>query len=109
MIKKKKPVKKTDNELWKSVDERIKYVQYIFVNHAEERQAQRGIDDLTVINILENKGNARRRRNKSKDKYESGYDDWNYCIEGYDHNSDKIRIVISFNINNMLIITVIKI
>jgi len=105
----KKPPKKTDRELWCVVGEKIKGTEYVFTRHAEGRQAQRQIDDLTVLNILENNGNARRKRNKKKDEYRSGHDDWNYCIEGYDHDNKKIRIIISFDSDYMLIITVINI
>jgi hypothetical protein len=35
--------------------------------------------------------------------------DWNYCIEGYDVDEQKIRIIISFDANLMLIITVMRI
>ena len=78
-------------------------------SQSEKRQVQRDIDDLTVINILENNGNSRRRRNKQKDKYLFGCEDWNYCIEGYDSDDRKIRVIISFDSDQMLIITVMRI
>lgn len=109
MAKSEKPTKKTDAEIWILINEKIKDVNYIFVDHAEQRKAERDVSDLTVINILENNGNARRKRNKSKDKYQPGYLDWNYCIEGYDQDNKKIRVIISFNSSDMLIITVIRI
>jgi hypothetical protein len=49
----------------------------------------------------------KRKRNKSKDTYTPGYKDWNYCIEGNDFDGQKIRIIISFDGELMLVITVI--
>lgn len=101
-----RPTKKTDHDLYKQIEQRIKTGDYVFTTHAKQRQQKRVISDLTVLNILET--NYRRKRNKIKDSYTEGHKDWNYCIEGSDDDENKIRIIISFDDNLMLIITVIR-
>src|SRR3989344_9622201 len=98
-----KPTKKTDKELWTLIAEKINGGEYIFLSHAKKRQKDRQITDIDVLDILENKGNRRRRRNKSKDSYTKGYQDWNYCVEGNAlSGKEKLRIIISFDNQAML-------
>lgn len=83
--------------------------EYVFLSHAKKRQKDRNINDLTVLNILENKADYKRQRNKAKYIYTPGKTDWNYCIEGIDLDDDnKVRVILSFNEFNLLIITVIR-
>lgn len=108
-----KPSKKTDQELFSLIEQKIKERNYIFVKHAKERQQQRNISDLDVLNILEGKSGYERKRNKSKDSYESNYihekpQDWKYCIEGKDIDGKKVRIILTFTDDLMPIITVIN-
>lgn len=108
-----KPSKKADQELFALIEQKIKEKNYLFAKHAKERQKQRNISDLDVLNILEGKVGYSRKRNKSKDSYESGsvYEkpqDWKYCIEGTDIDERKIRIILTFTDNLMPIITVIN-
>lgn len=112
MAKKKKvskPTKKSDEELFDLMEKKLKSGDYIFMPHAKQRQKDRKVSDLEVLDILEGKKDRGRKRNKSKDKYEQGRQDWNYCIEGKNLDEEKIRIVISFNEDLMPIITVIRI
>jgi hypothetical protein len=101
-----KPTKKIDKELWNLIELKIKNTEYVFLTHAKKRQIDRAIADIDILNLLENKKG--RKRNKSKDTYTSGYEDWNYCIEGVDLDNKKIRVIISFNSELMLVITVIR-
>jgi len=103
-----KPNKKNDKELWSSLAEAILRGNYIFKSHAKQRLKDRDILDIDVLDILENKENRTRKRNKRKDTYTSGYKDWNYCIEGASLDEDKIRIIVSFDEQLMLVITVIR-
>lgn len=103
------PVKKTDHELWTIIENRIAETNYIISSHAKKRQIDRSISDIDVLDILENKKDRKRKRNKKKDIYIEGYLDWNYCIEGQDLDGEnKIRIIISFDESNLLLITVIR-
>ncbi len=109
----KKPSKKTDQELFTLIEQNIKEKNYIFVKHAKERQQQRNISDLDVLNILKNKPGSDRKRNKSKDSYESSHvhekqQDWKYCIEGKDIDEKRVRIILTFTDDQMPIITVIN-
>ena len=105
----KNPNKKTDTELYNLIIERIRDGDYVFLTHAKQRLIDRNILDIDVISILEGRKGYSRKRNKSKDKYENGMQDWNYCFEGCNADSEKIRIIISFDNNLLLlIITVIK-
>lgn len=108
-VRQEKPTKRTDKELWQLIAEKIGNGNYLLLKHAKKRQKDRNISDVDVLDILENKNKRERKRNKIKDKYIDGYQDWNYCIEGYDLDGDKkIRIIISFDIELMLIVTVIR-
>ena len=104
-----KPDKKTDIELFKLLEEKIKSGKYIFLKHAKIRQQERQILDIEVLDILEGKKGRNRRRNHIKDQYTIGYQDWNYCIEGTDLDENSIRIIISFMNDLVPIITVIRI
>lgn len=103
-----KPDKKNDKELWSLISEKILNGDFLFLEHAKKRLTDRNVIDLDVLDILENKENRKRKRNKKKDTYISGCQDWNYCIEGYGLDNKTIRIIISFNKDLMLIITVIR-
>ena len=104
----------TDKELFTLIEQKIKEKNYIFVKHAKERQQQRKISDIDVLNILEGKTGYDRKRNKKKDSYESQYvyekpQDWKYCIEGKDIDGKDVRIILTFIDDFMPIITVIDI
>jgi hypothetical protein len=104
-----KPIKKSDKELWALIENNITNGNYIFLSHAKKRQKDRKITDIDVLDILENKEKRKRERNKRKDSYSAGFSDWKYCIEGFDLNEEhKIRIIVSFEKLNLLIITVIR-
>lgn len=110
----KKPPKKTDTELFALIEEKIQEGKYIFKVHAKERQTQRNISQLDVLNILEGKKSFGRKRNKRKDSYDSNFiyekpQDWKYCIEGKDIDNKDVRIILTFTDDFMLIITVIDI
>jgi hypothetical protein len=105
---KKKPDKKNDAELWKLIPEKISSLDYLFVDHAKDRLKTRKILDIEVLDILENKAGRNRKRNKSKDIYNPDRSDWNYCIEGFGLDHEKIRIIISFDESLLLVITAIR-
>ena len=80
--------------------------EYIFKKHSRQRLKDREITDIEVLNILEGKKGRKRHRNKEKYKYEIVGEDWNYCIEGVNHDDFKIRIIVSFEQGLLPIITV---
>lgn len=109
-----KPAKRSDSELYEMIEESIKAVKYLLLSHANQRARERAILDIDVISILLNDKNRNRKRNKKKDSYEEGQLDWKYCIEGneLDDQSEtpkgKLRIIVTFDLNLMLIITLIR-
>jgi hypothetical protein len=111
-MNKKSPLKKNDKEIYRLITEKIKEKNYVFLKHAQERLRQRGILETDVIKILEGEKAYCRKRNKAKDTYAAvGFneeaEDWKYCIEGNDIDQNPIRIIVTFDEDWMLIITVI--
>lgn len=45
-----KPIKKTDKELWILIDEKIQSGDYIFLNHAKDRQKEQS--NLLIITVI---------------------------------------------------------
>lgn len=101
-----KPIKLNDTDLFSLIGESIAGGNYVFTKHARQRSGQRKILEITVLGILEGKTGRKRRRNKRKDRYEIGAFDWNYCVEGVDLKNERVRIIITFEVNLMPIITV---
>jgi len=101
-----KPKRKSDKELFTLLDEKIIKGEYVFKYHAEQRKNERAISELEVLDTLEGRAKRKRHRNKKKDKYEEGREDWNYCIEGCNLDKEKIKIIISFEGDIIPIITV---
>jgi hypothetical protein len=102
-----KVTKRKDFDLWGLISQKISGVRYIFLNHAKSRLIDRKITDYEILDILEHKDKC--KRNKSKDSYEPGYPDWKYCIEGRCFEGQpKLRVIISFDKEFMLVITVIR-
>lgn len=102
------PEKLSDDVLFAFIEKKILDDDYIFVNHAKQRLIEREILDIEVLDILEDKPTRKRKRNKKKDSFHMKHLSWNYCIEGKNIDGEKIRIIITFNQNFLLIITVIK-
>jgi hypothetical protein len=102
-----KAAKRNDLDLWGMIYNKITGVRYVFLNHAKARLVDRKITDIEVLDILEHKNKC--RRNKSKDSFMPGYPDWKYCIEGKSFpGQSPIRVIISFDAEFMLVITVIR-
>lgn len=103
-----KPKKLSDEVLFEKIEDFIKKGNYYFTEHGNKRAVERKINKADVLKILNNEDGYKRKRNKTKDKYEQGEEDWNYCIEGKDTDG-KVRIIISFYEGNMPIITIFSI
>jgi len=102
----KKPNKKEDPLLWVMLKKNILHGNYFFSRHAKKRQQDRDVSELDVLFILENVS-GRSKRNKNKDVFINGRQDWNYCIEGEDVDGNAIRVIVSFETEMMIVITVI--
>ncbi len=75
---------------------------YIPVEHAKQRLNEREVTDPEVRYVLKYG-----YRELKKDEYKPEHRAWNYAISGKTMDGRKLRIIVSFDENLMLIITVI--
>lgn len=74
-----------------------------YTKHADQRMRERNITRLEVREVL-----ISGCREKRKDEFKEQYNSWNYSIKGSTIDGKILRIAISFDSNDMLIITVIN-
>ena len=86
------------------VGQRAKAGEFILLPHAISRKSQREISVADITRTL-----LTGWHESSKDEYKAEYAAWNYAIRGKTIDERKLRIVVSFDENQMLVITVIKI
>ena len=75
---------------------------YLDLTHAQFRSSERNITRPEYEEVLRNG-----RHEKSKDEYKEQFQAWNYSIRGKTVDERELRVVVSFDSNGMLIITVI--
>ena len=75
---------------------------YIYTGHAQERLAEREVTRQEVKQVIQSG-----HHEKSKDQFDEIYDEWSYSIKGKTIDLKALRVVISFDEGDMLIITVI--
>lgn len=102
------PPKISDYDLFSTMKHKIQSGNYLFVRHATNRLKERHINDLAVLDILEREPGRLTSRNKARERYETAHKQWNDCFEGYDYESTRIRVIVSFCENLLVIITVIR-
>lgn len=88
----------------KKVRECIENGRYLDTSHAMLRKLQRQISLTNVLHVLRNGYHE-----KCKDQLSSEHNDWNYSIRGQSIDGRDLRIVVAFDEEDMLIITVIEI
>ena len=99
-----RPQKKKTEELFKDIALALKSGNYYFTHHAKKRTKQRvNVSELQVIRILRSKS---KYHESQKDRFNEEKQAWNYSIRGKSVDSEDIRVILSFDKNNMLIITV---
>lgn len=76
--------------------------EFIILPHAIERRHQRNISISDIIQVLTTGWHESR-----KDEYKEEFKSWNYSIRGKTIDGKQLRIAVSFDENNMLVITVI--
>tara|TARA_Y100000590_G_scaffold457256_1_gene609508 strand:+ start:6057 stop:6332 length:276 start_codon:yes stop_codon:yes gene_type:complete len=76
--------------------------KYRYVGHANERLQERSVSRLEVKQVLKNGHHEKR-----KDEFKEEHTCWNYSIRGKTVDKKNLRIAVSFDKSNMLIITVI--
>ena len=78
--------------------------RFVDTRHVAERQDERAITRLEVLYVLRNGHHEKR-----KDQWENFYKAWNYAIRGKTFEKRDLRVVVSFDVNGMLIITAIEV
>ena len=97
MVKKKKR-----EAILKDILKAIQRGDYLYTGHAQERLQQREVTRQEVKQVLKSGHHEKR-----KDVFDEQFNEWNYAIAGKTVDKRRLRVVISFDKNNMLIITVI--
>lgn len=98
--------KKTTVELMKAIKEALDNQSYFFTAHAKVRSKQRkNVDEFQVVRILRSKS---KYHEPKKDTYSDDFETWNYSIRGSTVDDEDVRVILSFDESNMLIITVIN-
>lgn len=86
----------------KSVTDALELGKYRYVGHANERLQQRQVTRLEVKQALKHGHHEKR-----KDEFKQEHGSWNYSIRGKTVDKRNLRIAVSFDKSNMLVITVI--
>lgn len=84
------------------VREKVQQGDFILMPHAIERRLQRSISVNDIVHVLTTGWHEAK-----KDRYQEAYFAWNYSIRGKTIDNRSLRIVVSFDENAMLVITVI--
>lgn len=100
-MKLKRPVKVSD--VLKIARACIEGGNYGTTFHAQCRQREREVTALDALYVVRTG-----HRVPARDEYHEEYEAWNYAIEGDTLQGDKLRVIISFEEDLMLVITVIK-
>ncbi|MGE0174658.1 MAG: DUF4258 domain-containing protein [Oligoflexales bacterium] len=84
------------------IRERASTGDFVVLPHAATRRQQRNISipDITFILI-------HGEREPNKDEYKHDFQSWNYAIKGKTVDSKAVRIAVTFDEDEMLIVTVI--
>ena len=93
---------KKKNNLMSSVKKRAESGDFVLMPHAVERRYQRSISIADIVYVLSNGWHE-----SKKDDFREEFDEWNYSIRGKTVDNRQLRIVVSFDENNLLVVTVI--
>ncbi len=98
----KRSLKVTD--VLKKVRECVDKGRYYDTSHSTLRKRQRCISLPEILYVLRHG-----HHEKKKDEYKPEHNDWTYAIRGKTVDEKDIRIAVAFDLDGMLIITVIEI
>jgi hypothetical protein len=99
----KKPIKKTTNEVFTLIDKALNSGDYLISLHGRKRGKERKVNAIHIVQALRS---LNRMHEAKKDKYVEGMLDWNYSIVSDDIEQRKLRIILTFS-EQLLVITVI--
>jgi ribosomal silencing factor RsfS len=77
--------------------------EFIILPHAMQRKKERDITVVDIIHVL-----IHGEHEESKDQYQIKYRTWNYAVRGKTLDNRDLRIAVSFDENQLLIITVFR-
>lgn len=97
--------KKSTRELFEAIERALNEKTYYFTAHALNRSQERSVSEFQVILILRSKT---KYHESKKDSFNNAFKAWNYSIRGETVDYERIRIIVSFDSNEMLIVTVIN-
>jgi len=92
------------SDVLKKIRECLETGRYCDTYHAKLRKSQRQIALTNVLYILHHGYHEKR-----KDQFHPEYKDWTYSIRGKTVDHKDIRVVVAFDSDGMLIITVMEI
>ncbi len=103
MVKRKRLKKPTKiPNLLPKVREAVKRGDYRDLMHAQVRGNERNITRPEYTHVLRTG-----RHEKAKDEFNERYESWNYAIRGKTVDGKELRVIVSFDDADMLIITLI--
>ena len=76
--------------------------RYLDTRHGSDRKMERSITRPEILHVLRHGYHEKR-----KDKFEQRFQAWNYAVRGKTVDGKELRVIVSFDENNMLIITAI--
>ncbi len=88
--------------LMETIRKCIEEGRYLDTRHATQRQVERDVTRPELLHALLNGFHEKR-----KDRFEEAYNAWNYSVRGKTIDARTLRVVVSFDESNMLIITAI--
>lgn len=87
--------------LHQKIKEAIEAGRYVDTTHARERQSERKITLSDALYILKTG-----RREKNKTIFDTRWNKWKYAIRGETPDKEDVRVIIAFDDNLMVIVTV---
>ena len=89
-------------DLLAEVEKCLQKGKYLYTGHAHQRLQKRVVTRQEVRQVLRNGYHEKR-----KDEFIEEYNSWNYSIKGTTIDKRVLRVIVSFDSSNMLIITII--
>ena len=94
-----RPEKKKTDELLNAIEGALENKSYYFTSHALERsQERRNVSEFQVLKLLRSKS---KYHEPKKDSFNEDFQSWNYSIRGKSVDAEDIRIILSFDENNI--------
>lgn len=90
-------------ELFPKIRDCIEQGLYRQSKHAIERELEREIDLLDVLYVLKNGYHE-----KQKTSFDEAFQTWKYAVRGKTLDKIDIRIIVAFDVDGMMIITVMR-